>query len=383
MSEEKTEQPTPKKRRDAREKGQVAQSKDINLATAICTLLAYIIATDGYLSDSYKESYKLILNIIAKGNVSTFDIIATIQQLASFGLKLLIPIAIAAVASLFINIVQLKGIVLSKEFPKFKFDKFNPINNAKSIFSKKTFLKFAKQIIEIVVMLFVVWLVVKINIENFLKLSYATYISDIIYYITKLFTKILVITLSIYIIVAIVDYMIEAISLTKQLMMSHKEIEEEYKNSEGNPEIKGKRKELHRELLEEDSTHNIVSHASFIVANPTHIAILILYNPLKWLVPIVIAKATDEHAFKLIQVAKENDVFVIVDKPLARKMFSDCPAGTFITGEFIPEIAKIIMDNLDKMPIVAKQLQENKVQKLEKPEFKDKTTFKDKYNLKL
>jgi type III secretion protein U len=356
MSEEKTEQPTPKKIRDAREKGQVAQSKDITLATAISVMMTYIIFSNGYLTHEYAECYQLIIRQIQINDLSFSAIIQIIEQISNIVAYLVLPIFIAATVSVFMNIAQLKGIVLSKEFLKLDFNKFNPVNNAKSIFSKKTVLKFFKQNIEISIMLFVVWLYIQLHIENMLKLSYAYYLSDIMRYISGFFIKVFLILISIYVIAAIIDYMIEARSLTKQLMMSHKEIEDEYKNTEGNPEIKARRREFHHELLEDDSAFNMVNHSSFLIANPTHIVILVLYNPSKWPLPIVLAKATDRHALRLIKIAEKLNVLVVRDKPLARQIFDECAAGTFVPVHLMRPIAKIIAENMDKLTSIAEQL---------------------------
>lgn len=356
MSGEKTEQPTPKKIRDSREKGQVAQSKDITMATAILTIFMTIVFSKRYLVEEYSTCYKQILQVIEKNNTDLSTLIQIVEQVSSSIIGLFTPIFIAALTSVLINIAQLKGLILSKEFLKFDLNKLNPINNFKSIFSMKTVLKFVKQNIEVIIMLCASWIYIRAQITPILKLCYASYLSDIIIYMLSFFVKLFFLLLSIYILAAIIDFMIEARNLTKQLMMSHQEIKEEFKNTEGNMEIKAKRKELHMELMEEESANNMVDKSSLIIANPTHIAILLLYQPTRWQVPLILAKATDNDALRLIKIAKAKNVLVIRDKFLARKIYKECNAGMFINEAILPDIAKIIADNLDRLPKVMAEM---------------------------
>ena len=361
MSGEKTEQPTDKKRRDSREKGQVAQSKDLTMFSAIFTIVGAICLTWNKMLVSYFQSYTLILSLIQDNRLSLVEMSQVLSQLCSNLLTFLVPIFIAAAISFVINLVQLKGLILSKEFMQIKFDKLNPMSNFKSTFSKKNLIKFIKNLCEIIVMGITAFLYAKANLNDIVKLSLTT-VSGAALYMTTLTLKIFCILLALYLVFGLIDFISEAMSLTKQLMMSKEDLKQEYKNSEGDPEVKHKRKEFHHELLEGEPVKRSLESSTLILANPTHIAIVILYRPRQWKVPIVLAKARDKNAMLIFEYAKQLKIPIIQDKWLARKLYVSAETGKYIPRSLGTFFAQMLGKNMNLLPKLAQELQEIKLE---------------------
>lgn len=352
---EKTEQPTPKKRRDAREKGQVAQSKELTSLSSLVTIVAFLAFSAHGILRSLSDNYKAIFQQITLGDYPFTTVAGFLKQsLSVVSGIILIPIIVGASVSLVVNILQQKGIVFSKEFLKIKFEKLNPINNAKSIFSLKTLIKFSKQFAECIVMFIVATILIKNSLNDVIGIySYALPI--IIFFLMKTFIKLAIVLFAIHLFFSIIDFIVEIRSLTKQLMMSHSEIKQEYKNTEGNPEVKQQRRELHREILEGDGS-DVVENSSFLIANPTHIAIAVLYKPTKWPFPIVIKKAQNYTAQLMFIKARMKHVPIIRDKWLARQLFALAEIAKPVPVSLRPHVADLIGKHLEELPTVSEEI---------------------------
>ncbi|MFN8770723.1 MAG: flagellar biosynthesis protein FlhB [Neisseriaceae bacterium] len=360
---EKTEQPTPKKLRDAREKGQVAQSKEMTSLSSAIILIAGIVMFSSHLFKGFFDSYAVGLSLI-NTNIGFSKIIGVafevLKSTMGFALVLII---IASFVSLLVNLIQIRGIVLNKEFLKFDMNRLNPVTNFKNIYGLKNFLKFIRIIFEATIITITLIVIIKGELSNMLKLYQYT-ISNILLYIVLLLAKILGAVFIIMVVFAIIDYILEARNLNKQLMMSLSEIKQEYKNTEGDPEVKQRRKELHRELLEDD-VESGVANSTMVLANPTHLAIVLIYHPQQFKLPIVIIKAKGEQAQKIFGYARKHNVLIFRDVWLTRQLYALAEVGKFIPQSLFAHVADAIGKNLHVLPKLA---QEIKMANMPKPE---------------
>lgn len=348
-SSEKTEQPTPKKLKDSRKQGQVAQSKDITALFAIVTLLGYFVATWRSGAQLFTHNYALATTLPKYLSFYQVMNIAHKMERASF-YYVFSPIILASIVSSLVNIIQLKGIVLNEEAMGFDFDKLNPVTNFQQIFSRKSFLTFLKQCVEIVVMTVVAYIPIKYALPDMLKaVDYSLAVNIWLY--MKLIIKLFTMLLFCYLIFGVLDFWLEYTNLIKELMMTKDEIKKEQRDTDGKPEIKQRQGELRQEMMEEGMSDSL-SKASFVLANPTHIAIVVLYSPNSGQLPFILLKVKGYQAQAVFRVAKKINLPIIRDKWLAREIFTYNDAAAPIIPRLLAPLANLIGRNLNLLPNV-------------------------------
>lgn len=362
-SAQKTEQPTEKKLKDARNDGQVAQTKDLNFFIALLTIIGLIIINKQYFVSILENNYIENLSLISLNRLGTSEIISiAFSDIVNVIKFIILIIGIAAICSFLMNLTQIGGLIISKKAFNFNFNKLNPVSNAKQIFSLKNLIKFFKNIFEIVIMLVCGIIIIKNSINSFVLLNRFS-LPSIIGFISFTFLKVFFTLLVVYFIFAIFDYLMERRALRKQLMMTKDEVFREYKETNGDPQIKHRRKELHQEVVEEDGVFDTIKQSSMILANPTHFAIVILYSPKRWKLPIILAKAKNNHAQMIFRIAEKLNVPIFRDKWLTRRLYELGKVGEYVPSSLIADVADLIGKNLSKLPQVYKELQEIKTVK--------------------
>ena len=349
-SGEKTEQPTRKKKLDSRKEGQVAVSKELTLSFVVILVLSMSYVFKNKVLSLYNNSFEFALTRISNSDLPTYKIAAmyyhALQQ--TFSILLLIIVATIFFIIGFVSL-QLGGIVLvTKRFMKFDINNMNPVNNAKNIFSIKNFVKFIKNIIHIVVQGFIAFWVIKKHHSDGVNVIYYD-LPNIIHWLLLFFGQLLLLVFLSGIVFGVLDLLWEKRTLNKKLMMSLQEIKQEHKNTEGNPEIKGQRKQLHREILE-GGDDGFASNATMVLANPTHYAVVIMYKPRKYLQPIILYKAKNYKAQLIFRKAKKYDIPIIHDKWLARQLYELADIGGSIPKSLNAEFMYMLKSNLHLFP---------------------------------
>lgn len=360
-SGEKTEQPTEKKKKDAKEEGQTAQSKEL---TAIFSIIVITLT----LWFNYRYSLRLLstssVNIFSNFKISQdseYYVIAYLWNILSIGAKIfLLPIILAAIASFFVSVAQIGGIVIKKDGLTVDIKKLNPIENFKNTFAKKNFIKFLRQFLEVFIMVIIAYYISKSAISYIIMFPYVS-LPNIISLMGLFLFKLFAVLFGIHIVFSIIDYILEKINLNKQLMMSLHDIKQEYKETDGNPEIKQKRKELHRELFESGDLLNGFAGSGIVFANPTHIAVFVIFVPNKLKLPAIILMKTDEEAIELIKYAEEVDVPVIRDVWLARKLYDIGKINSYVPASVLSYVADAFSKNMKLLPTVANAIKSMKV----------------------
>lgn len=343
---EKTEEPTAKKLSDARNEGQVAKGKDLTSAVMLLVLFMVLRFTVGNMGEGFIECFNKNYTQIGDLFTSTHGeynmqyTIALIQSAALDMLKLLIPFfGVGFIIAIVIELAQVKWKPTSKPLQP-KLSKFNPINGIKRMFSVRTLVSLIKQIVILVVIFIVVYNKLKSRMSDIYMLYDIPLISAIMLLGDIIFDIGTVICV-IYTIIGIADYVFEKRKFRKDMMMTKQEVKDEWKNTEGNPEVKNKI----RQKMSEASRRRMmqaVPEADVVITNPTHFAVALKYEQNKGKAPVVIAKGEDYLAAKIKEAARENNIEIVENKPLARMLYYNVELDEEIPPELYQAVAEVL-----------------------------------------
>ncbi len=343
---EKTEEPTAKKLSDARNEGQVAKGKDLTSAVMLLVLFMVLRFTVGNMGEGFIECFNKNYTQIGDLFTSTHGeynmqyTIALIQSAALDMLKLLIPFfGIGFIIAIVIELAQVKWKPTSKPLQP-KLSKFNPINGIKRMFSVRTLVSLIKQVVILVVIFIVVYNKLKSRMSDIYMLYDIPLISAIMLLGDIIFDIGTVICV-IYTIIGIADYVFEKRKFRKDMMMTKQEVKDEWKNTEGNPEVKNKI----RQKMSEVSRRRMmqaVPEADVVITNPTHFAVALKYEQNKGRAPVVVAKGEDYLAAKIKEAARENNIEIVENKPLARMLYYNVELDEEIPPELYQAVAEVL-----------------------------------------
>ncbi|MCZ8631340.1 EscU/YscU/HrcU family type III secretion system export apparatus switch protein [Escherichia albertii] len=330
----KTEKPTDKKLKDAFKKGQILKSRDLTVSLIMLVGTLYL----GYVFDVHH--IMSILEYILDHNAKP-DIWDYFKAIGIGWLKTIVPFLLVCMfTTILVSWFQSK-MKLATEAIKLKFDSLNPINGLKKIFSLKTLKEFVKAILYIVFFC----LAIRVFWGNNKSLLFKTLDGDIISLLSDwgemLFLLVLYCLVSM-IIILIFDYIAEYFLFMKDMKMDKQEVKREYKEQEGNPEVKSKRRERHQEILSEQLKSD-VSNSRLMIANPTHIAIGIYFKPNLSPIPLISVRATNQVALAIRRYAQEIGIPVITDKKLARKIYATHRRYDYVSFENLDEILRLLL----------------------------------------
>ncbi|WP_369309487.1 EscU/YscU/HrcU family type III secretion system export apparatus switch protein [Providencia rettgeri] len=330
---EKTEKPTDKKIKDSAKKGQGYKSKD-SVAAIVLVVSAFIFDGVTSLEDLAILMKKILLS------PSDINIDTLIWEFFIIFLGILLPILCACfLAGTIISLLQSR-FRLATEAIKLDFTKLNPIAGLKKIFSLNSLKELVKAFLYLIVfaistmVFFYLW-------RHEIFMLYRTMLDGMIHQWASLSTTFIIVFLAVALLIIVVDMITEFFLFIKNLKMEKQEVKKEHKDNEGDPHIKSARKSLHRELLSEEVKTN-VRNSTFVMANPTHIAILIYYDPDIAPLPFLFSKSRGTLAKAIIKYAEQQGVPVIRDIPLARKIWRSYKKDSFIDEVGLEEIMQIL-----------------------------------------
>ena len=340
---EKTEKPTQKRIKDARKKGQVVKSVEIVTGFQMAIICGYfLVEGQGLMEAIWKmidiaiHSINLPLKVAASSVVGAFVYIM-LRFISGLAALLILTVAFSC-------LVQ-TGPLLATESLKPSFNKINVINNAKNIFSMKSIFELCKNMLKVLVLSLVFYYLLHqhVNMFQYLPTCGAECGVEVISTLLKwLWTAFLLC----YVIFAAADYTFVHFQTMKQLKMSKEDTKQEYKETEGNPEIKQKRRELQRETANGSLATN-VKKSTVVVRNPTHIAVCLYYNPDEAPIPIVLDKAQEHMALHTVELAEKHSIPLIENVPLARALYHQVEPGQLIPEslfEPVAELLRVVMD---------------------------------------
>ncbi|MFI0348368.1 MAG: type III secretion system export apparatus subunit SctU [Chthoniobacterales bacterium] len=337
-SGEKTEQPTSKRLRDARNKGQVVRSTDI--VTTVCTFFVMgvlSIMLPGIWKDLVKFYDVIFAAIAAPMPASVMD---SVELINPYLISFIFPISIvAAIAVVIANVGQF-GFLLAFESLKLDISKLSPMSGIKKIFSMKTLVELTKSIIKIIIFSVLLYDVVKKSIGPLVTLPFASLFNGMTV-VQPMFKSFITTFMLCYVAIAVLDYLIQRRILTNELMMTKDEIKREMHESEGDPMIKGNRRRLQREMIFED-TATATRKSTVLVTNPTHYAAAIYYERGKTSLPVLRAKGTGFIALRMISVARHENIPIVENIPLARALYNQLEVNDIIPQDLLEPVTEIL-----------------------------------------
>jgi flagellar biosynthesis protein FlhB len=338
--EDKTEEPSPKKLREAREKGQVVQSKEINTWVILFTttlLLAWLsVSTAERLSEILKEFIERPHSFSMDGA----SIVKLMGSLAVELLKLIGPIMLAFFLAAGLSSFAQVGPLISTQSLEPSLDKVNPLKGFKKVFGQRAWIEFIKAFLKMV-LVGVITTMILIPIFDKAPGMVGIYPHRMMEILLEETNQLLIAVLSILFVFAILDYGVQRYQMMKQLRMSRQELKDEYKQTEGDPHIKARLRELRMQRSRKRMMTK-VPDATVIITNPTHYAIALEYDTKKSGAPVVVAKGLDRIALKIRELATENNVPIVENRPLARAMYETAELDQEIPEEHFKAVAEII-----------------------------------------
>lgn len=339
FNQEKTEEATPKRKEEARKKGQVAKSVEINSAFVILAAFLALKMIGPYIYGELTAFMRFMFSHFSTADITITHINILVINLGFVFLKTALPVMVVIlVISLAVNFLQV-GFVLSFEPLIPKFDRINPISGFQRLFSLRSVVELVKSLAKITVIGYFVYRFILRETAQVPQLIGAD-LTDSFKYSAGLVADLAFEIGAVILVLAALDYFYQWWEHNKSLKMSKQEIKEEFKQTEGNPQIKGKIKERQRALALRRMMQE-VPKATAVITNPTHFAVAIKYEK-TMSAPEVVAKGQDFLAERIKQVARENRVTVVENKPLARALYATVEVGSVIPPELYQAVAEVL-----------------------------------------
>ena len=340
--EDKQFDATPRKLEQARKEGQVVKSKDFSTAVSLLVLFSVIFGLAPFIWNQIVQVFTLLYEQIPNAHVDKIGYMY-ILLIAVKGAALIIgPIlAIAWLVAVLADFIQVGPLVATAPLMP-KLDKLNPTKYFKNIMSIKTLFELFKNIIKVIILGYIGWMVYKDHIESILMLASVDNNFAVMIEFGKLITEFIFKACIAFLVIAAADYGVTKWKFLKDQKMSFKEIKDEYKNSEGDPNVKAQLRQRRMQMLQQGAM-DAVPTADFVVTNPTHVACALKYVAEEMDSPMLIAKGTELIAKKIIDIAKENNVPVIENPPVARALFRMVDINHPIPPELYKAVTEILM----------------------------------------
>ncbi len=338
--EEKTEKATPKKRRDQRKEGNVLQSKEIVTAASVLGIFASMRLLIGLITKSLLEYSGSVFEHVGQTMVSTDTIMSIFVDVITVVAICTGPICLIAIfLGIIPTVAQTRGLFTMKAL-KPKFSRLNPLSGIKKLFSMQSIVSILKGLIEVVIISVVIYNEIRDRMPKFIALMNAGVMQGVTYAALTIFDLVMLICIML-VFVAAADFLFQWWQFEKKLKMSKQEVKEEFKQMEGDPQIKGKIKQRQQQMAQMRMMQE-VPQADVIVRNPTHFAVALKYDQDKNNAPQVVAKGKDYLALRIVQIAEENGVMTIENPPLARSLYSMVDIGREIPAELYNAVAEVL-----------------------------------------
>ncbi|MEL6877330.1 MAG: EscU/YscU/HrcU family type III secretion system export apparatus switch protein [Pseudomonadota bacterium] len=350
---DKTELPTPKKLKDARKKGDIAKAQEITSTLGTFGALILLLVAGGWIARTIADFGYRIVTQAASGDFSQ-----TLGDLAAEGVVLFLMISAAVLIPLaalggFSEVLQTRGLFAPKRLEP-KLDNINPISGLKRIFGKQGLVELVKTLAKVAVVICVVWLVSYAHIERMgaMLLPAAQPVwhdglgadagSKDAYLTFTLALQVLAWVGAVFIGIALIDHAWSKKRFIKKMMMSRRDIKQEVKQDEGDPHIKGHRRQLGQEWAQSGAV-SAAGDASALLVNPTHLAIALDYDAERSPVPVILARGEGEIAEAMRAAAKHAEVPIIRHIPTARKLWARGEVGEMVPEDLFDAIAEVIL----------------------------------------
>lgn len=341
MAGEKTEKATPKRKEDERKKGNIFQSKELVTVFSLAIMFYSLQALGPYVMGSIEGSIQYFFELGATMDHINNDELRSIfiKSCSVFAIAALPLLLISGLVAIVFTVAQTRGLVSAKAMA-FKASRMSPLQGFKKMFSIRGIVELVKALLKVCVVGYIIY---SQFVKRILELPRLIDMEpqQAIGYTGDFVLSIVSTTAVIFLFLAVADYVYQWWDYEKNLRMSKDEIKEEYKQTEGDPQIKGKIKEKQRQMARSRMMSNVPG-ADVIIRNPTHYAVAIQYSPEKGHAPIVVAKGADSLALRIVAIGEKSGVTTVENKPLARGLYETVDLEREIPEQFYQAVAEVL-----------------------------------------
>ncbi|MBH0229288.1 flagellar biosynthesis protein FlhB [Halobacillus yeomjeoni] len=339
-ADEKTEKATPKKRQDTRKKGQVPKSQDVNTGFLLLLVFGALFLLGAPMKATMTGMYEHAFQEYIHWDLTENHVHTIFTEMTWEISKVVAPImGVAIIAGVTSNLIQV-GVMFTGEPLKMDLKKLDPIKGAKKIFSARAIVELVKSLLKITMVGSITFAIIWVNKDQMMMMSQKSIEGALSFFGTITIIMGLASALAL-LVLSVLDYTYQRYDHEKNIRMSKKDIKDEYKNIEGDPQIKAKIKEKQRQMSASRMMSE-VPEADVVITNPTHFAIAIKYDESKSEAPIVVAKGVDFIAQKIKEIAKANDVITVENRPLARALYKNSELDHPIEEQYFQAVAEIL-----------------------------------------
>ncbi|MCL1141675.1 flagellar biosynthesis protein FlhB [Shewanella gaetbuli] len=339
-SQERTEEPTSRRLEQAREKGQVARSKELGTAAVLLAASVGFAMTGPAIAKSLHAMMKQIFEMERDQIFDTNSMFRVWGVVGSeLGWPLISLIALLALVS-FIGNIALGGLSFSVKAFMPKGSKMNPATGFKRMFGTQALVELTKGIAKFSVVAVAAYLLLTIYFYDILTLS-SDHLPGNVYHALDLLVWMFILLCSSMLLIVVIDVPFQIWNHNKQLKMTKQEVKDEYKDTEGKPEVKGRIRQVQREMAQRRMMTE-VPNADVIVVNPEHYAVAVKYDVSRSSAPFLIAKGVDDVAFKIREIAREHEVPIVSAPPLARAIYHTTKVDQQVPEGLFTAVAQVL-----------------------------------------
>lgn len=338
--QDKTEEPTEKKKKDAREKGEIARSKELNTLAVMLAGAGGLLIYGGGLAQDLLEVMRLNFSLPREVLLSPGAMGQYLLHSGKIAIIAVQPVLITLLLAALIGPISLGGWLFAGSSLAPKFSRMNPANGIKRMFSSTAVIELLKALAKFLLILFVALTVLKSDIDDLLRIAHEPLEQAIIHSVQLVGWSTLWMACGL-ILIAAVDVPVQLYQSHKKLMMTKQEIRDEHKDQEGRPEVKQRIRQLQREMSQRRMMAAIPD-ADVVITNPTHYAVALKYDPDKGGAPMLIAKGSDFLALKIREIAVSNNVLLLESPALARSIYYSTELDQEIPGGLYLAVAQVL-----------------------------------------
>lgn len=339
-AQERTEQPTEKRKKDARKKGQVARSRELNLLLSLLTASGGMLILGGTMVSGFVQSFRQGLQL---SGAQSLDSTSMSVSLASMGLKSLMafaPFLLLSFLTALLAPMLLGGLAFNLQSLQFKAEKINPLAGLKRIFSAQGLSELAKAILKVVLIGLAAWFSLQNLLPQLVSMGMWSTIQSSLHTLELLVWQILLLSV-VLVPLVLFDVPFQLWNHNKQLKMTRQEIKDESKDSEGRPEVKSRIRALQQQAAQRSLVRE-VPQADVVITNPTHFAVALKYDREGSGAPVLVAKGTDELAGMIRQIAEKHQIRIFPMPGLARALYWNVREGAEIPPLLYVAVAKVL-----------------------------------------
>lgn len=341
MAGERTEKATPKRKRDERKKGNIFQSKEVVVVASLLIMFNAFKLLSPYFITTIQNCIRTFFGLMATTDAVDITLVQKYltDGLLVFGMTALPLLFISGLVTVVFTGVQTRFLFTSKSMA-FKFNRINPLEGFKKMFSMRSAVELLKALLKIAVLGYIIYDAMLKRLPQLPRLMDMEP-TQALPFLGEGIMSIVSTIAYLFVILAILDYVYQWWEYEKSLRMSKQDIKEEYKMTEGDPQVKGKIKERQRQQAMSRMMQKVPT-ADVVIRNPTHYAVAIKYDAEKNRAPIVVAKGADHMALRIVKVAEEHGVIITENKPLARGLYEAVDLDREIPDQFYQPVAEVL-----------------------------------------